>query len=140
QGYREALELAGLEVDAALVCHCDFTVGGAAEATRAFVDRDVAFDAVFASDESAIGVLRVLHERGLRCPEEVAVAGCDGLPIGEFTIPKLTTVKLNYGELGRVAVARVVELHEGESIPSRIRLVPELLIRESTPPIEPGED
>jgi DNA-binding LacI/PurR family transcriptional regulator len=62
----------------------------------------------------------------------VAVAGCDGLPIGEHTIPKLTTVRLDYRALGRAAVERVLASHKRDSTPCRIRLLPELLIREST--------
>ncbi|MBN2311902.1 MAG: LacI family DNA-binding transcriptional regulator [Candidatus Hydrogenedentes bacterium] len=131
QGYREALARAGIPVDAALIEHAHFTPRAAADAVRSLAERGIAFDAVFTSDENAVGVLRALHERGLPCPGRVAVAGCDGLPIGEHTIPTLTSVELDYRALGRAAVERLLAVGEGQP-PCRMLLLPRLRVREST--------
>ena len=40
----------------------------------------------------AIGAIRALRDHGLRVPEDVSVMGFDGLPLGDFLVPKLTTV------------------------------------------------
>lgn len=50
--------------------------------------------AIFAmSDVMAIGAIRALKDRGLRVPEDVSVFGYDGLELGEYYVPKLTTVR-----------------------------------------------
>lgn len=50
--------------------------------------------AIFAmSDVMAIGAMRALHDRGLRIPEDISVIGFDGLELGEFYTPKLTTIR-----------------------------------------------
>lgn len=57
------------------------------------LERRVPFDAVFgASDLIAIGAMAALASAGRRVPEEVAVVGFDGIPMGAFTRPALTTV------------------------------------------------
>ena len=49
--------------------------------------------AVFAmADVMALGAMRCIHDHGLRVPEDISVAGFDGLPYGQYFIPRLTTV------------------------------------------------
>ena len=51
------------------------------------------FTGLFAmADVIAIGAVRALRDNGLRVPEDVSVMGFDGLPIGEYFIPKLATI------------------------------------------------
>lgn len=62
-------------------------------AARRLLQRGREFTALFAmSDVMAIGAIRALRDAGKRVPEDVSVMGLDGLPIGEYTIPKLATV------------------------------------------------
>ena len=62
-------------------------------ATRSLLDSGWDYTAVFAvSDVMAIGAVRALWEKGLRVPEDVSVIGFDGLPIGGYLVPQLTTV------------------------------------------------
>ena len=50
--------------------------------------------AVFAmSDVMAVGAIRALHERGFRIPEDVSIIGFDGIDIGNYMIPCLTTIR-----------------------------------------------
>ena len=85
-------------------------------------------DAVFCvTDEVAIGVMRALHDAGLRIPEDVAVAGCDDIPEGRRANPRLSTVAPDKAELARRAVAAVL----GEPVPAGP--VPHrVVLREST--------
>ena len=49
--------------------------------------------AVFAmADVMALGAMRCIRDHGLRIPEDISVAGFDGLPYGQYFIPRLTTV------------------------------------------------
>lgn len=51
------------------------------------------FTAIFAiADVMAIGAIRALWENGLRVPEDVSVIGVDGLPLGDYLVPQLSTV------------------------------------------------
>ncbi|RQP11757.1 MAG: LacI family transcriptional regulator [Microbacteriaceae bacterium] len=79
------------------------------------------------TDEVAIGVMRALHDAGLRIPTDVAVAGSDGIPEGLRANPRLTTVAPDKVELARRAVAAVI----GEPVPEGF--VPHrVVLREST--------
>ncbi|MEV7289950.1 LacI family DNA-binding transcriptional regulator [Streptomyces sp. NPDC093252] len=99
-GYREVLP----DGDPALVAGGDFTPAGGERAMRELLDRRPGLDGVFAANDlTAVGALRVLRERGVRVPEEVAVVGFDDmLPIAEQTDPPLTTVRQDIEGMGRL--------------------------------------
>ena len=60
------------------------------------------FTALFAmSDVMAIGAIRALTDAGKRVPEDVSVVGLDGLDIGRFLVPRLTTVEQAVEELAQ---------------------------------------
>lgn len=98
-GYRQALAAAGLTVDEDLVRFEDLEQGnpyayehGYALTKKLLAERpDVT--AIFAiADVLAIGAMRAIREAGLRIPEDVSVMGFDGITIGEFVEPRLTTL------------------------------------------------
>ncbi|WP_255950448.1 LacI family DNA-binding transcriptional regulator [Streptomyces odontomachi] len=101
-GYREVLG----DPDPRLTQECDFTQAGGERAMRALLERCPDLDGVFAANDlSAAGALRVLRERGLRVPEDVAVVGFDNmLHVAEHTDPPLTTVRQNIEGMGRMMV------------------------------------
>lgn len=70
-------------------------------------------EAVFAShDPIAVGVVRVLAERGIAVPEKVAVVGVNGDSICNLTVPPLTTVTVHAEKMGREAVRVLMECIE----------------------------
>ena len=70
-----------------------FSYADGYRAVENLLDRGRDFTAIFAmADVMAIGAIRALRDRGLRVPEDVSVMGIDGLTIGEYTVPKLSTV------------------------------------------------
>ena len=105
-GYRSALEVHGIDYDAALVVDAGpWHRFNGAEAMRTLLDRGVAFDAVFAlNDELALGALRVLNERSIRIPDDVAVMGFDDVDEAQYSLPSLTTVDPGRREIARLAV------------------------------------
>jgi DNA-binding LacI/PurR family transcriptional regulator len=84
------------------------------------------------NDTMALGVIRALVERGLRVPEDVSVVGFDDVPEAGFYLPPLTTVRQDFGEVGRQALNTLVDRMAGE-IPAgfRVRVAPELIVRAS---------
>ncbi|WP_030548283.1 LacI family DNA-binding transcriptional regulator [Streptomyces albus] len=107
-GYRQALESAGLGRDRQLVAEADFTESGGRRAMTELLEREPRLDAVFAaSDVMAAGALGALRAAGRRVPEDVALVGFDDSAIARHTDPPLTTVRQPIEEMGR-AMARVL--------------------------------
>jgi DNA-binding LacI/PurR family transcriptional regulator len=93
--------------------------------------RDVT--AVFcANDTMALGVVRALAEHGRRVPDDVSIVGFDDVPEAGFFLPPLTTVRQDFGEVGRRALDALIERMSGggENVP-RLRVAPELVVRSS---------
>ena len=87
-------------------------------------------DAVFAtSDLQAIGILRALHEAGVRIPEDVAIVSFDGTSESEYSWPALTVVRQPITAMARAAVAAV--LHPSQATPEHNTFNTDLVIRRS---------
>jgi DNA-binding LacI/PurR family transcriptional regulator len=84
------------------------------------------------NDTMALGVIRALTERGLRVPEDVSIVGFDDVPEAGYYRPPLTTVRQDFGEVGRQALSTLVDRMSGV-IPAwpRVRVAPELIVRAS---------
>ena len=89
---------------------------------------------VMANDALAFGFLRVAQRRGFRLPDELSIAGFDGLPQGELMYPALTTVSQPVTEMGRVACKRLIETVAAPGRIERIEFPMQLVVRESTAP------
>ena len=84
------------------------------------------------NDTMALGVIRALVERGLRVPEDVSVVGFDDVPEAGFYLPPLTTVRQDFGEVGRQALSTLVDRMSGATPAGfRVRVAPELIVRAS---------
>jgi DNA-binding LacI/PurR family transcriptional regulator len=132
RGYAAALEQAGLPVDPALQVNAESTERSGYEAMETLLARKVPFDAVFAaSDLIAIGAMRALASRGLKVPDDVALAGFDDIPAASFVNPPLTTVVQNTKQAGEVLVDNLLRLIRGE--PAESAMLPvRLVVRRSS--------
>ncbi|WP_106401075.1 LacI family DNA-binding transcriptional regulator [Actinocorallia populi] len=129
-GWRETLEAGGHAVPERLVG--DWSAGSGYDLGRE-IARDPSVTAVFAANDAmALGLLRALREAGRRVPEDVSVAGFDDVPESAFFAPPLTTVRQNFGEVGRRAFALLMERVGGGDARARKAVEPELIVREST--------
>ena len=97
-------------------------------ATKALLAAGSRFTAIFAiADVMAIGAIRALWEEGLRVPEDVSVMGVDGLPLGEFLVPQLATVRQSVKPMARRSVQLLLDaIEEGkgathETVPFEIQ-------------------
>lgn len=96
-------------------------------ATKALLATGREFTALFAcADVMAIGAIRALRESGRRVPEDVSVMGMDGLPIGDYLVPQLTTVGQSIPSMARRSVEILLggiedgQTAQHETIPFRI--------------------
>ena len=136
-GYRSALDKAGIRFDPALVRHGDFQhEGGFARGSELLSMPDPP-SAIFAgSDQQAFGVYEAARQRGLRVPQDLSVVGFDDLPVARWMSPPLTTVRQPLTEMGRAAAQILGDLIEAVPPRSRrVELSTELIIRESTVPL-----
>ncbi|MDP9793593.1 LacI family transcriptional regulator [Catenuloplanes nepalensis] len=78
------------------------------------------------NDLMALGVYRAARRLGVRIPEDCAVIGFDGLPLGELIDPPLTSVYLDKRRMGAIAVTEAARLLSGE--PAGRALLPVRLI------------
>jgi DNA-binding LacI/PurR family transcriptional regulator len=84
------------------------------------------------NDTMALGVLRALAERGLRVPDDVSVVGFDDIPEASYYTPPLTTVRQDFGEVGRQALNVLIERMSGASKAGpRVLVNTQLIIRQS---------
>lgn len=67
---------------------------------------------LYSDDFAAIGGINILRARGLEIPEDISIAGYDGITILSQYQPKLTTVRQNIAEIGRVAAEKLIECIE----------------------------
>jgi DNA-binding LacI/PurR family transcriptional regulator len=87
------------------------------------------------NDTMALGVLRALTERGRRVPADVSVVGFDDVPDASYYMPPLTTVRQDFGEVGRQALNALLERMSGaDPAGPRVRVATELIVRQSAAP------
>ncbi|HEY6515820.1 MAG TPA: LacI family DNA-binding transcriptional regulator, partial [Steroidobacteraceae bacterium] len=131
RGYRAALTGTGIEPDPRLQVGAISTEASGYEAMQALLERRSSFDAVFgASDLIAIGAMTALAAAGRRVPDDVAVVGFDGIPMGAFTRPTLTTVAQDTKRAGDLLVQTLIRLIGGEPVEC-VTLPPRLVVRDS---------
>ena len=88
-----------------------------------------------ANDQMALGVLRALHEKGRRVPQDVSVVGFDDIPDAGSYLPPLTTVHQDFAEVGRRCVQGLLDQIRRHELEPGTVLVPTTLIeRASTAP------
>ena len=91
--------------------------------------------AVFAAnDQTALGVIRGLHDAGRRVPEDVSVVGFDDTPESAYFLPPLTTIRQDFGEVGRRSVQLLLSLADGAPMNRHVIVPAELVVRSSTAP------
>jgi DNA-binding LacI/PurR family transcriptional regulator len=87
------------------------------------------------NDISAIGCIRALHDAGLRVPADVSVIGFDDIQFANYHVPSLTTIRQPLESMGELAATTLLKKIAREHQPDTMRVDPELIVRESTGPV-----
>jgi DNA-binding LacI/PurR family transcriptional regulator len=136
-GYRTALGKAGIPFDPALVAPAEWRRDTGAAAVAGLLESGVEFDAVFGlNDVLALGALHELLIRGVKVPQDVAVAGFDDIDEARFASPSLTTVSPGMDEIAERSIGLLLERIAGREASGagvHVEAGFELKIRESAP-------
>ena len=116
QGCLEVFAEHGLEFDPVNQYACSrFAMDGGYAAMRDLLGRNPNLTAVYAmSDVMAIGAIRAIQDSGLRVPEDISVIGYDGIDLGQYVVPRLTTIKQPGEEIAKRCVEIMLDCIEGE--------------------------
>lgn len=135
EGYRQALDAAGLRYDRQLVVPTPlFHRDNGAVAMAKLLTLSKPPDAVFCyNDLLAVGVVRTLLRAGARVPEDVAVVGFDNIEEGRYLMPTLTTISPDKQAIAFSAVEQLFKRIEGSTgRPLKVEVQYRLEVREST--------
>ena len=94
-GCLQAFEAHGIPFDKSRQYEAaNFSIPAGYTAMERLLDKMPEVTAVFAvSDVMAIGAIRSIMDRGMRVPEDISVIGFDGIDIGRYMVPRLTTIR-----------------------------------------------
>ncbi len=134
-GYRAALEHAGLPADPDLIRTGDFTFDTALTAAGRMLSLADPPTAIFAgNDIEAMGVYEAARQHQLRIPHDLSVVGFDDLPMSGWVSPPLTTVAQPLAQMAAVATRLALRTVADDEPGKRIELATSLVIRSSTAP------
>ena len=143
RGFDAELALHGLHIDSALREDGDFSFASGDVAMRKLLATGRRFTAVFAcNDLMAMAAIAVLHQAGLRVPQEMSVLGFDDTDFAAYMLPRLTTICIPTREVARNATRHLINRCYGKSLSVVRKFVPTLVWRDSVargphPPLHP---
>lgn len=138
RGYRRAMKEYGMIVDEDLICPMKddveyYSMQNGYEVTTELLERREDVTAIFAiSDVLAIGACRAIFDKGKSVPKDIAVAGYDGIDIGKYYSPSITTIKQPVKEIARESILLLFDIISGKKEHQHKVFDAELLVREST--------
>ena len=139
RGWEDVLREAGYMVSDHHSVMGDWSPEKGAEQIRILLDQYPEMDAIFVgNDQMALGVLYVLHQRGIRVPEDIGIVGFDNVPEAAYFCPPLTSVHQDQRMVGKIAVEELIKLVQsntgGHNQETHISLLldPILIKRESS--------
>jgi LacI family transcriptional regulator len=116
EGYRRALDEAGIPLDPSLVLFGSYDRRFGQVAAAELASREFPPTAVFASsDYLAVGMLETLRDRGLDVPGDMSIVGFDDMEFASLLMPPITTLRQSARELGRAGVAILLAMLAGDS-------------------------
>lgn len=136
ESFLDAVVKQGLSSRDGWIVEGDFKIdGGSAAMAKILEQPEIPTAVVCANDLTAIGALRMAHERGVRIPEDVSVTGCDDIAMADIVYPPLTTLRISRRDYAKV----MFQALQGASLDltqpgQRIILPTSLVVRQSTGP------
>jgi len=132
RGFKRGMEEKGLILGNSSIIKVPPGVMGGYEGVERLDREGVKYTAILTSEDViAAGVLKKLKETGKKVPRDVAVIGYNNSQVAICTTPELSTVDNKVEEMAMGAVQMLYDVLEGKEVPSKILVVPELVIRDS---------
>ncbi|AGQ33483.1 Ribose operon repressor [Serratia liquefaciens] len=133
EGYRSAMQRAGLAILPGYEVHCDFEFEGGVIAMKQLLALAEPPHAVFAGNDAvAVGAYQALYQAGLSVPQDMAVMGYDDIELAKYLAPPLSTIHQPKDSLGELAIdALINRLQNPEREAQVLVLTPELVERAS---------
>ena len=104
-GCQRAFDELSLPFDARRCEPCRYSFSDAYDTTKRLLARCPELTALFCiSDVMAMGAIRAIRDLGRKVPEDVSVVGYDGIPLSQFSVPRLATVRQDTQQLARQGV------------------------------------
>jgi len=140
-GYRAAMNAAGLKIPAGFVRTGDFLSPTGYRETLVLLSQPRPPTAIFVcADQMALGAYEALYERGLRVPDDVSIVGFDDLEEARWAIPPLTTVRQPLAEMAGMGTRMLLQLIDGDELDMlRVELSTSLVVRSSTAEPKPDD-
>ncbi|HHF0535583.1 MULTISPECIES: substrate-binding domain-containing protein [Vibrio] len=133
EGYKRAMNEAGLEFNANWIIESDFECDGGYQAFKKMAQRGALPSSIFVSnDMMAMGVINAANELGIKVPDDLSIIGYDDIHIAKFMSPSLTTIHQPKYRLGQAAVETLVRRLDDKSNDAQVvQLEPTLVVRNS---------
>lgn len=134
EGYRHALNEAGIPFDQGLVFEGDWSASSGSDALADFVKKGNLPTAVFAqNDRMAMGVMRAARDANLKVPDQLSVIGVDDMPLSSYFDPPLTTMRQDMPLIGQEAIRKLIDIIQNKTVEQTVLKLPaQLVIRHST--------
>ncbi|MDF2155397.1 substrate-binding domain-containing protein [Vibrio sp. CAU 1672] len=133
EGYKRAMNEAGLAFNADWIVESDFECEGGYQALNTMIGRGSLPSAIFVSnDMMAMGVINAANEQGLHIPQDLSLIGYDDIHIAKYMSPSLTTIHQPKYRLGQAAVETLLhKLNDKSDEAQVVQLEPTLVERKS---------
>lgn len=136
EGYKNAMNEAGLPIDDRWIVNSYFEVPGGIEAFDTLQDRKVDCTAVFATnDELAFGVMEAASEAGIHVPDDLSVIGFDDVLTATYVKPKLSTMHFPMFDMASSAARMALQWIYQKRPPAELAFKPTLVERQSVKPL-----
>ncbi|EMK3392745.1 substrate-binding domain-containing protein [Vibrio parahaemolyticus] len=133
EGYKRAMNEAGLAFNADWIIESDFECEGGYQAFKKMAQRGALPSSIFVSnDMMAMGVINAANELSIKVPDDLSIIGYDDIHIAKFMSPSLTTIHQPKYRLGQAAVETLVRRLDDKSNEAQVvQLEPTLVVRNS---------
>ena len=138
EGYVQALKDNGIELDKRLVrtihqAGNHYSIPDGYDTMKKFLEEEIEFTAMYAiADSLAVGACRAITEAGKKIPEDYSVAGFDGLDMGTYYNPSLTTIRQPVEAMAEATIKILFDVIKKKGNHKKLIFEGELLEREST--------
>ena len=128
QGCQRAFDQLSLPFDAQRCEPCRYSFSDAYDTTKRLLGRCPELTALFCvSDVMAMGAIRAIRDLGRRVPEDISVVGYDGIPLAQFSVPRLATVRQDTQQMAEQGVDLLLKNLQRQRAPAH-DLIPFQLI------------